>query len=174
MNLNGCARLEEVRHALSQGHWPQACPELQAHARTCARCTEEVLVTKHLQMLRAQSIATVQPGSASLLWWKAQARRRSAMLQQMERPLLAGQLVALAIVFSIIVGFVTLYSRGVLTSGIETGGAATTSSTWSWLLDAWGLLPVLAAAGVIVLLAAVVLYLVLPVRYRDQHRPQNG
>ena len=169
MNLNGCNRLEEVRHALSQGHWPQACAELQAHVQTCARCAEEVLVTKHLQGLRATSIAATQPGSASLLWWKAQARRRNAMLQQMERPLLAGQLVALAIVLMIVAGIVMSYSRGVWTSS-----AATTSNAWNWLLDAWGLLPVLAAAGVVVLLAAVILYLVLPVRYRDQHHPQNG
>ncbi|QEE26932.1 hypothetical protein FTW19_02270 [Terriglobus albidus] len=169
MNLNGCTRLEEVRHALSQGHWPQACAELQAHVQTCTRCTEEVLVTKHLQGLRATAIAVAQPGSASLLWWKAQARRRSTVVQQMERPLLAGQLVALAIVLTIVAGIVMSHSRGVWTSG-----AATTSNAWNWLLDAWGLLPVLAAAGVVVLLAAVVLYLVLPVRYRDQRHPQNG
>ncbi|MGO4210966.1 hypothetical protein AB4Y89_18745 [Terriglobus sp. 2YAB30_2] len=170
MNLNGCTRLEEVRHALSQGHWPQACAELQAHVQTCARCTEEVLVTKHLQGLRATSIAAVQPGSVSLLWWKAQARRRSAMLQQMERPLLAGQLVALAIILAIVTGI----GRGIWTYRIQTSGAATTSNAWNWLLDAWGLLPVLTAAGVIVVLAGIILYLALPVRHRDQHPAQNG
>lgn len=169
MNLNGCTRLEEVRHALAQGHWPQACEELQAHVQTCTRCTEEVQVTKHLQGLRATGIATAQPGSASLLWWKAQARRRNAMLQQMERPLLAGQLIALAIVLTIVAGIVTLHSHRVWTSG-----TATTSNVWYWLLDAWGLLPVLVAAGVIVLLAAVILYLALPVRHRNQHPAQNG
>jgi len=170
MNLNGCTRLEEVRHALAQGHWPQACAELQAHVQTCARCTEEVAVTKHLQSLRATSIATAQPGSASLLWWKAQARRRSAALEQVERPLLAGQLIALAIVLAIGAGI----GRGLWAYGIRPNDAAANSSAWSWLLDAWGLLPVLAAAGVVVLLAAVVLYLVLPVRHRNQHPARNG
>jgi hypothetical protein len=170
MNLNGCTRLEEVRHALAQGHWPQACAELQDHVQTCARCTEEVLVTRRLQAMRAQSIATAQPGSASLLWWKAQARRRSAMLQQMERPLLAGQLIALGIVLAIVAGI----GRGVWTSGIRSSGAAATSGTWYRLLDSWGVLPVLAAASVVVLLAAVILYLVLPIRYRGQRPAQNG
>ena len=169
MNLNGCTRLEEVRHALSQGHWPQACAELQAHVQTCARCNEEVRVTSYLQGLRVTSIAAAQPGSASLLWWKAQARRRNAMQQQMERPLFAGQLIALAIILAIVAGI----GRGVWVYSIRTSGAAT-SNVWNWLLDAWGLLPVLTAAGVVALLAAVVLYLVLPVRHRNQHSAQNS
>jgi len=170
MNLNGCTRLEEVRHALSQGHWPQACAELQAHVQTCPRCTEEVLLTQHLQGMRAASIAAAQPGSASLLWWKAQARRRSAMVQQMERPLLAGQLVALAIILAIGAGI----GRGLWAYSIRANNTAATSNFWSWLLDAWGPLPLLAGAGVVILLAIVVLYLALPVRHRNQHPAQNG
>jgi hypothetical protein len=174
MNLNRCIRLEEVQRALSQGHWPQACADLQVHVQSCARCTEEVLVTKHFQALRTQSIATAEPGSVSLLYWKSQARRRSALLQQMERPLLAGQLVALVIVLLIIASIVTLHGSGTWANGMQIGSAAAPSNAWSWLLDAWGLLPVLTGAGMVVLLTGIILYLALPLRPRNQHGTQNG
>lgn len=90
MNWSGCSRLDEVRQTLAQGHWPHACAaELRDHVTHCSDCADEVLITTHLQRARNQAIAAARPGSSNLLWLKAQARRRTAALERIERPLAA-------------------------------------------------------------------------------------
>ena len=100
-----CSRLDEVRTALAQGHWPEACAaDLRAHAETCNRCAQEILLTTHLQQDRATTITSAQPVPASLLWWRAQVRRRNAALERAGRPIAAAQIFALVITAAAVVG----------------------------------------------------------------------
>ena len=63
MSLRGCSHLDEVRSALSQGHWPEACAvDLRAHVDACSRCAEEILLTRHFQLARTEAVETARPG----------------------------------------------------------------------------------------------------------------
>jgi hypothetical protein len=98
MSWSGCARLDEVQLALAQGHWPAACSaELRAHVDRCRRCGDEVLLTRQFQMARGASVAAARVESPNLIWWRAQLRRRDAVLQRAGRPLAAAQVFALVI-----------------------------------------------------------------------------
>jgi hypothetical protein len=156
MSRLGCSRLDEVRQALIAGHWPQAsAPELRAHAETCARCSQEVLITQHLQLARAEAIASTCPGTPSLLWLRAQARRRTAALERAGRPLAAAQIFALVLVAATIVGMVASHWRTIF-AGAEPGASAFSLTA---LLGDWGLAPLIVAFAIITTLGGVVVYL---------------
>jgi hypothetical protein len=97
--MTTCSYLSEVRQSLAAGQWPHAAaPELRAHAESCARCAQEILLTGHFQSARADTIPAAQPADPNLLWWRAQLRRRNAALTQAGRPIAAAQIFALAVV----------------------------------------------------------------------------
>jgi len=153
-----CTRLQEVRNALAEGHWPQAsAPDLRAHVETCRRCAEEVLVTTHLQQSRASAVALAQPAAPSLIWWRAQARRRNAALAHASRPLAAAQAFALVIVAATLIGMVALHWHSIL----DNASSAATTPAWSLtaVLADWGLVPLALAIAVITTLGGVVIYL---------------
>ena len=155
MNWKSCSQLNEVRDALAQGHWPDACaPELRAHVAACNRCAQEILLTQHLHRDRIAAVSAAQPGAASLLWWRAQARRRNAALQRAGRPLAAAQFFALLTVVAAIVGFVALHWRNL----VDHATAAPASSLSNFVGD-WGLAPLIFALLVITTLGGVVVYL---------------
>ena len=155
MNWQSCSHLAEVRNALAQGHWPDACaPELRTHVAACNRCAQEILLTGHLQRDRAAITAEAQPGAASLIWWRAQARRRNAALQRAGRPLAAAHVFALLTVVAAIVAFVALHWRNL----VDRATAAPTSSL-SNIVGDWGLAPLVFALLVITTLGGVVVYL---------------
>ena len=153
-----CSRLDEVRQALTAGQWPQAsAPELRAHVETCARCSQEVLITQHLQLARAEAVASAHPGTPSLLWLRAQARRRTAALERAGRPLAAAQIFALVLVAATVLGMVASHWRGLVDHALSAEGAPTFSLTA--LVGDWGMVPLLVAFAVITTLGGVVVYL---------------
>ena len=163
MSRTTCSRLDEVRTALAQGHWPEACAtDLRAHVESCNRCAQEVLLTTHLQQDRAATIASAQPVAASLLWWRAQIRRRNAALERAGRPLAAAQTFALLIAAALIVRIVASHWSAVLSlSAPDSAFSAQSTSQWSLttMLSDWGLVPLIAAFAVITTLSGVVVYL---------------
>jgi hypothetical protein len=153
MNPLTCSRLQEVRNAMAQGHWPQACAaELRTHVDSCARCAQEVLLSAHFQQARCATIAVAQPTSPSFIWWRAQVRRRNSALEQAGRPLAAAQIFALAIAVATLVGIVVAHWHSI---------ADQTAPTWSLtsVLDSWGLVPLIVAITLITTLGGVVVYL---------------
>jgi anti-sigma factor RsiW len=153
MNPLTCSRLDDVRNALTQGHWPQACAaELRAHVDVCARCAQEVLLTTHFQQARVATIAAAQPTAPSLVWWRAQVRRRNSALERASRPIAAAQIFALAIAVATLVGIVAAHWHSI---------ADQTAPTWSLttVLDNWGLVPLIVAITLITTLGGVVVYL---------------
>jgi len=97
MMLRSCAFEKEIGQALKDGHWPQGCaPELRAHVDSCRYCSDLVLVTQTFCEARTQS-AHLPSDSPSLLWWRAQLRRRYAATETVTRPLTIAQTFALAI-----------------------------------------------------------------------------
>ncbi len=155
MNPLTCSRLDEVRAALAQGHWPQACAaELRTHVDACARCAQEVLLTTHFQRDRSATVAVAQPAAPSLIWWRAQVRRRNSALEQAGRPIAAAQIFALAIAVATLVGIVAAHWHAI-------ADQAQAAPAWSLtsVLDNWGLVPLIVAITLITTLGGVVVYL---------------
>jgi hypothetical protein len=166
--MSTCLRQPEVNTMLLQGHWPQACePELRNHIQTCAHCRQQVLLAQTFQSARNHAIQTATIPHPGLLWWRAQLLRRNQALRQVGRPVTTAQIFALIIS---IAATATLLMR------------QSTGSDWlAWLstpfnalhIDAVSLFTsaragltadlntalLAAAAGTLLLLAAVVAYL---------------
>jgi hypothetical protein len=151
-----CSHLDEVRTALAQGHWPQACSvDLRTHAETCTRCAQEILLTTHLQQARSETIATAQPVAASLLWWRAQVRRRNVALERAGRPLAAAQIFAFVLTAAIILRVIATHWHTIADQVLSLPAAQPIST----MLGEWGLVPLIAAAAVITTLSGVAVYL---------------
>ena len=98
MNLRACSFEKELQQALKDGHWPNGCAaELRAHVESCRDCSDLVLVTQTFCQARTQSAAEPLSDSPSLLWWRAQLRRRYSATETVTRPLTIAQTFALAI-----------------------------------------------------------------------------
>jgi hypothetical protein len=107
VTIRTCSYETELAQALKAGQWPDGCPpELRTHAEICRSCNDLVLVTQAFQSARRESCATVPDDLASLLWWRAQLRRRNSANQRTSRPISIAQTfalfvnVAVAIVFA--------------------------------------------------------------------------
>ena len=160
MNWPACSRLDEVRAALAAGHWPQAsAPDLRAHVAACTHCSQEVLITTHLQQSRAAAVATAHPGSASLLWWRAQVRRRNAALERAGRPLAAAHAFALILAAAVAIGLVATHWRAVLDRFATDTPLAAPSVSFTSLIGQWGLIPIVLALALLTTLGGVVVYL---------------
>jgi len=149
-----CNHLDEVRQALHNGHWPAASsPELRAHVAACARCTQEVLLTTAFQQARSDGIAASQPAPASIVWWRAKARRREEALRKATRPVLAAQIFALLVVLAT-VGLMAARHWSTVVDR-----ALTAPSSISAALGLWGVAPIVIATVLLSTLGAVALYL---------------
>jgi anti-sigma factor RsiW len=145
-----CSRLGEVRLTLEQGHWPAACAaELRAHVEGCRRCGEEVLLATHFQAARNEAVAVARVEPASLVWWRAQLRRRDAVLKRAGRPLAAAQVFALVVVLAAMIGAIAVKWQGVV------AGVASIAT----LRGDWGVAPLVVGLGVLTMLCGVVVYL---------------
>ncbi|MGB7265791.1 MAG: hypothetical protein WBC92_09785 [Terracidiphilus sp.] len=112
MNLRSCPCEIELRDLITRGQWPQAAsPDLRAHIAACRSCGDVALVSAAFQKARAESIAAARPGSAGALWWRAQLRRRNAVVERISRPLLGAQLFALAVSLLAGLGFLGFEAR---------------------------------------------------------------
>jgi hypothetical protein len=155
--MTTCSHLEEVRQSLADGHWPHAAaPELRAHAESCARCAQEVLLTTHFQQARANTIPSAQPIAPNLIWWRAQLRRRNAALTQAGRPIAAAQLFALAVVLLAMAALVATHWHSLLSNAPS---AQTAAASFASLGSDWGLAPLILAITLITTLGGVALYL---------------
>jgi len=109
MTLRPCPHECEIRTALDSGHWPHACaPEVRAHAALCTACGNLILLSQAFRAERAAAGDSAQLPPPSLLWWRAQLRRRNAAEQRLGKPLLGAHLFALSLTalaaFAILVG----------------------------------------------------------------------
>jgi len=155
--IRTCPHLEEVRQSLAAGHWPHAAaPELRTHADTCARCAEEVLLTSHFQQSRSATIAAAEPVSPSLIWWRAQLRRRNAALTRAARPIAAAELFALAVV---VVALGALIATHWQTLVAHAPSAQSAAASLAAISADWGYVPLLLALTLITTLGGVALYL---------------
>jgi len=98
MNLGHCTHKEELASILTRGAWPLAASaELQAHVAACRDCSTRLRLTLGLRALRSESIAAAPQLPPGLIWWRAQIRRRREAIERVGRPLIAGQILALAL-----------------------------------------------------------------------------
>jgi hypothetical protein len=110
MTFRTCSFENELTQALKDGHWPEGCgPELRAHVESCASCGDLVLVTQTFQSARSESEHTALSGSPSLLWWRAQLRRRNAATERVSRPVTIAEIFALIVY--VLVGAVFVASQ---------------------------------------------------------------
>jgi hypothetical protein len=92
MTLRTCSFEKEIAQALKDGHWPEGCgAELRAHVDSCGNCGDLVLVTRTFQRARSESERAAPSGSPSLLWWRAQLRRRNAATERVVLPITMAQ-----------------------------------------------------------------------------------
>ena len=163
--MKPCPREAEAQAALRRGHWPDASePELREHVATCDRCSSRLLVLKTFQTVRAESMQSAHLGSPSLLWWRAQLRRRNEALERVRKPAITGQLFALLISISTVVALLgSQIRKGVdWSSWLPAPSAGSHFDALSLLssIEAdWGLILLLTGFGTMILLAAVVFYL---------------
>lgn len=102
MTLRACSREKEVREFVLRGQWPQASSEeLRAHAAGCRQCADLAMVMQSFQSARSQSSVQANPGSAGVLWWRAQLRRRKAAMEKINKPIMGAQIFALSITLAI-------------------------------------------------------------------------
>jgi len=149
-----CSHLSELRRALADGHWPHASsPELRAHVGSCPHCTQEALLSTHLQQARAHAVAAARPMSSSLIWWRAQARRRQLAMERATRPLLAAHLFVLLVALATAGFLIASHWQTIL------GHAAAAPVTISDAVTVFGLGPLIAAGVFLASLGGVVLYL---------------
>jgi hypothetical protein len=154
--MTTCAHLAEVRQSLAAGHWPHAAaPELLSHAQSCTRCAQEVLLTTHFQAARAEALPSAEPAAASLLWWRAQLRRRNAALTRAARPIAAAQIFALAVVLIAMAALIASHWNSLIALATPDPAASLSATT------SFGLTPLILilAVTLITTLSGVVLYL---------------
>ena len=165
MTFRTCSFEKDLAQALKDGHWPQGCgAELRAHVDECRNCRDVALVTQAFQVARRESEgAATAPGSSSLLWWRAQLRRRNAAADRVSRPITIAQTFAWFI--TVLVGVVFIasqYRHGLRWASwwpeLAPARALHLLSEGSGLAS-WNPLLVISGFGVLALLSGVVVYL---------------
>ena len=167
MTFRTCSYENELTQALKSGHWPEGCgAELRAHVEACGSCSDLVLVTRTLQGARSESERAAVLGSPSLLWWRAQLRRRNAATERVSRPITIAQIFALFVYGFVAVIFVaSQYRHGLhwATWWPELVPARTFHSLLSQPAGSgqvdWNLLLLISGAAVLALLSGLVVYL---------------
>jgi len=100
-----CPQEEKVAAMMKQNERPgNADAALLEHAKTCRRCREVVFALEMLQSGRASAMMSAPAASPGYLWWRAQLRRKSGRVEQMARPVLWAERLALAIMLCVIAG----------------------------------------------------------------------
>lgn len=166
MIFRTCSYEKEVTQALKNGHWPQGCgPELRAHVDACDTCRDLVLVTRTFLSARRESEHSVPCGSPSLLWWRAQLRRRNTATDRVSRPITIAQIFAWLVTVLVGVGFVLSQYRHGLHWASWWSELTPPLRAFHLLLPIglgqvdWNLLLLISSFGVLVLLSAIVVFL---------------
>jgi hypothetical protein len=112
MTFRACGRENELRELVMRGQWPEGCAdELRAHVEGCRSCGELVLVMTAFRAAKADAVSAANPGSAGVLWWRAQLRRRKAAMESIGKPILGAQFFAWAVTLAIAAGLVLFEMR---------------------------------------------------------------
>ena len=161
MTFRNCTCEKELTQALKAGHWPESCaPELRAHVESCAACSDLVLVTQIFQRAKSELVQEAPVGTPGLLWWRAQLRRRNAAAERVSRPITIAETFALLLTVSVAAVFVASQYK----HGLNWASWGLTPSRALHLLSAgsadWHLALLIPAAGLLILLSCVVVYLV--------------
>jgi hypothetical protein len=167
MTFRACSREKEVRELLLRGQWPEAGgAELRAHVEDCRSCGDVALVMTAFQSARTASVGAANPGSAGVLWWRAQLRRRKAAMESIGKPILGAQIFALSITLAIAAVFALSQAwRGSewLSWFTQLPHAVTVYFADLWTsasaMPAWGLLLGVLGLAAVALLSGVVLYI---------------
>jgi len=164
MMLRTCSYENELTQALKDGHWPEGCgPELRAHVKACGNCSDLVLVTQAFQSARNETESSTLCGSPSLLWWRAQLRRRNAAAERVSRPITIAQTFAWFVYLLVGVVFVASQYRHGLHWALWWSELAPPRTlhflTIGSGLAGWNLPLLISSFGVLALLSALVVYL---------------
>lgn len=167
MTLRPCSREPEVAALLKSGHWPHSCePELRQHVASCTICRDTVMLKTAFQSALANSRQQARLDSPSLLWWRAQLRRRHAALERVSKPITRAHLFAVAIYIVAAVGFVTVQIRGAggwlaVLEYVRQSATSHSQSAVSFAASAqdWNLMLLIPCVAAISLLGGVVVYL---------------
>jgi hypothetical protein len=167
MMFRTCSFEKELAQALKDGHWPDGCgAELRAHVDACGKCSDLVLVTQTFQRARSQSeqaTPSLPFASPSLLWWRAQLRRRNAAAERVSRPITIAQAFAWFVLGLVGMVFVaSQYRHGLQWASWWAEFAAPraihVTTAGSGPVD-WNLLLLISGLGVLALLSGLVVYL---------------
>lgn len=93
--VHECPREEEILDALAADavveNWTS---ELREHAASCAICRDVVAVALPLLQEHRAVVATAQPPSSGVVWWRAQMRGRQEAAKVATRPITVVQALA--------------------------------------------------------------------------------
>ena len=163
--MKSCPHEAELKAILRRGHWPEACdPEFRKHVETCRTCSEQLLVLHAFHTSRARAIETARMDHPSLIWWRAQLRRRNEALERVNKPIATAQIFALCVGVLAVAGLlISQIRRGVNWSAWLPQSSPTPHfdavSLFTSIMSDWGLFAVLAGLGTLAVLSGVVLYL---------------
>lgn len=164
MNFRSCPYEREIKQVLADGHWPDGCDRgLRAHVEQCGSCGDIVLVTEVFQKARAESAEDPTTASASLLWWRAQLRRRYAAEEKVSKPITIAQTFAWVVTLLVAIVFAaSQYQHGLhWASWWPELERSLVSVHWPLATKfGWNLLLLIPGLGILALLSGVVLYLV--------------
>jgi hypothetical protein len=147
-----CSRSDEIQKTLTAGRWPLAASaDLREHVSGCRSCAELVRVGAAFQQDRAAMVQAKRLDSPSLLWWRAQLRRRQAALEKVSRPMWGAQVTAMVLALCVAVGFLWYLLRD---GGLQ--------GTLRSVMIGFGITPLLGMVTLLaVLMGGVVVYLTL-------------
>lgn len=145
MSYFPCSRADELAAELKAGHLQDAWdPSLREHVENCRHCSDVIVVTQALKGARSESVESAHIPSPSMLWWRAQLRRRNEALERISKPtswvgrfaLLSTLLVALVLLVGQVqqIGEWLRRLTGITNSHTLSLGTQSPSSAWSVVL----------------------------------------
>jgi len=155
-----CSCEPEIAQAIRDGRWPDACAkELRDHVERCANCSDLVLVTLTFQRARHDLPFDGVPGSANLLWWRAQLRRRNAAAERISKPVTIAQIFAWLVI--VVLGM--FFAASQYHEGLRWEAWGSSPSRLLHVIAGqsgnWNLLLLIPSCGILILLSGIVVYL---------------
>jgi len=167
MKLGHCSRENEVAIALKNGSWPVGCdPELRNHVASCNTCSDTVMIKAAFRGALAASRSEAHLDTPGIIWWRAQLRRKHAVLERVGKPMTFAHLFALVICIVAAVSFAGIQVRNsggwlTLLDRFQEAVAShsDTASSFASAMQDWNLMLLLPCIAAVALLGSVVVYL---------------
>ena len=106
MRFPFCPLEEKIAGMLRENRWPQdADPAMRDHAGLCSRCGEILFAVEMLRGSRASSMMSAPCSSPGYLWWRAQLHQRSGVVEQITKPVVWAESLALTGMLCLVAGF---------------------------------------------------------------------